>query len=160
MCTTALPCDLAHAPALDFVRQHGVVLLAARGPVPRLVDVLAGEPVRGSWWAHPRSHQIFTQLQEVCGAPEVLVCRLVNAKVTLLHQRLWPALVRVADRFPLNQLTQVQQEHSAGGKHVNHELPYPLWVPAQALALAQQLTPQQAAALLGPWIPKASDRHT
>jgi hypothetical protein len=51
------------AAALEFVEAHGVVLVAARGPVPRLVEVIAGEPIQGSWWAHPRSHRIFTVLQ-------------------------------------------------------------------------------------------------
>src|SRR3990172_7213942 len=39
--------------ALAFIRKHGVVLEAAQGPVPSLVEVIAGEPVRSSWWSHP-----------------------------------------------------------------------------------------------------------
>lgn len=42
--------------AMAFIREHNIVLSAARGPVPRMVDVIAGEDVRGSWWAHPKSH--------------------------------------------------------------------------------------------------------
>jgi hypothetical protein len=45
--------------ALAFVRRHGVVLEAAAGPVPCLAEAIAGAPVRGSWWSHPRSHEIF-----------------------------------------------------------------------------------------------------
>jgi hypothetical protein len=43
----------------SFVRELGVVLEAARGPVRSLVEVMAGAPVRGSWWSHPKSHRIF-----------------------------------------------------------------------------------------------------
>jgi hypothetical protein len=34
---------------LSSVRRHGVILEAARGPVPNLVDEIAGETRRGSW---------------------------------------------------------------------------------------------------------------
>ena len=45
--------------AVEFVATHGVVLESASGPVPSLVAVAVGAPVRGSWWGHPQSHQIF-----------------------------------------------------------------------------------------------------
>ena len=51
--------------ALAFVRQHGVVLEAAFGPVPSLAEVIAGGPVRGSWWSHPKSHEIFAVTRAV-----------------------------------------------------------------------------------------------
>jgi hypothetical protein len=39
---------------LAWVREQGVVLQSARGPVPNLAEQIAGEPIRGSWWAtHP-----------------------------------------------------------------------------------------------------------
>lgn len=57
--------------AIAFVREHGVVLVSAKGPVPRLVEAIAGEPIRGSWWAHPKGHQIFSVLQAVADSEEV-----------------------------------------------------------------------------------------
>lgn len=45
--------------ALAFIRRHGVVLEAAQGPVPSVAEAIAGEPVRRSWWSHPKSHEIF-----------------------------------------------------------------------------------------------------
>ena len=48
------------AEALAFVATHGIVLESAPGPVPSLVATLLGEPVRGSWWGHPQSHQVFS----------------------------------------------------------------------------------------------------
>jgi putative chitinase len=40
--------------ALVFVKSRGVVLEAGRGPVPSLAKAVAGGPIHGSWWAHPR----------------------------------------------------------------------------------------------------------
>lgn len=51
--------------AITFVREHGVVLVSGKGPVPRLVEAIVGEPVKGSWWAHSRSHEVFAILQAV-----------------------------------------------------------------------------------------------
>jgi hypothetical protein len=45
--------------AVAFVKAQGVVLESARGPVPSLAEAVAGEPIRGSWWAHTRANEIF-----------------------------------------------------------------------------------------------------
>ena len=45
--------------ALDFVREHGVVLVSASGPAPKLTEAIAGEKIKGSWWGHPKGKQIF-----------------------------------------------------------------------------------------------------
>src|SRR3989442_15991096 len=91
--------------ALAFIREHGVVLEAARGPVPSLAEVIAGEPVRGSWWSHPKSHQIFAVTRAVRESDDVLVCRLIRGKVTFVHRRLCAALVRGAGHPPSDHLS-------------------------------------------------------
>ena len=73
------------AQALRFVRTHGVVLESASGPVPSLASAIVGHPVRGSWWGHPQSQQIFTVTRAVRESDSILVCRLINRKVTLVH---------------------------------------------------------------------------
>jgi hypothetical protein len=80
--------------AIDFVRRHGIVLVSGKGPVPRLSEAIVGSPIKGSWWAHPRSHDMFRILGAASNSPDIVVCRLVNNKLTLVHRRLWPALVR------------------------------------------------------------------
>src|SRR5262249_6428648 len=77
--------------ALAFVERHGVVLQAARGPVPSLAEAVAGGPIRGSWWGHPRGHEIFRAAEAVTESPDVLVCKLVDGKGTYGHRRLWGA---------------------------------------------------------------------
>jgi hypothetical protein len=111
--------------AAAFVRKHGVVLESAAGPVPSLAVAIAGGPIRGNWWSHPRSHEIFELTQAIRGHDDVLVCRLVNGKVTFVHRRLWPALVCAAKRFPRGHLAQVHEVHTASGRHVAKDVPFP-----------------------------------
>jgi len=88
----------------------------------------------------------------VTESEDVLVCRLVKGKITLVHRRLWPALVRVANRFPPDHIAKVRQEHTASGRHVNQEVPFPRWVPAEVLKQARSLSEEKAIAALGEWV--------
>ena len=139
--------------ALAFVRRHGVVLVSAKGTTPRLTEAIAGESITGSWWAHPKSHHIFSILGAVTDSDQVLVCRLVGGKITLVHRRLWPSLVRLAKCFTPEQLAQVREEHTPSGRHVSRLVPFPDWVPADVSAQAGAVEEQQALAALGAWIP-------
>lgn len=135
--------------ALAFVRARGVVLVSAKGPVPNLAEAVAGEPVKGSWWAHPKGRLIFAVLEQVTDSPDILVCRLVGGKLTLVHRRLWPALVRTARRFPAARLARVRQEHTPSGRHANREVPFPDWVPAEVARKAGELGEAAALTALG-----------
>lgn len=137
--------------AIAFVRKHGVVLASARGPVPGLAEAVAGEPIWGSWWSHSRSHQIFDAFRTVAESKDILVCRLINGNLTFVHRRLWPAIVRLAKRFPLERIAQVHEEHTPSGRHVVREIPYPEWVPAETAVLARKLTEPKALRALGAW---------
>jgi hypothetical protein len=90
--------------ALAFVERHGIVLQAARGPVPNLAEAIAGGPIRGSWWGHTKGKEIFRAADAICESPNVLVCKLIGGKITYVHRRLWPALVKLAPRFREEQL--------------------------------------------------------
>ena len=140
------------AAALDFVRVHGVVLVSAKGLAPTLTDAIAGEPIKGSWWGHPQGKRIFALLQQVCEHEDVLVCRLVDDKLTLVHRRLWPALAAAAPCIAPSRLCRVTQEHTPGGRHVNRETPFPDWLPADAAREAGLLGRDAALAALGPSI--------
>jgi len=137
--------------ALAFVRRHGVVLEAAAGPVPSLAETIAGAPIRGSWWAHPRGREIFALTRAVRGSDEVLVCRLVEGKVTYVHRRLWAPLVRAAHCFPRERLALVREVHTSSGRHVARETAFPTWVPPELAAAAAELTEEQARIELGTW---------
>ena len=150
--------------ALAFIEAHGVVLVGARGPVPRLVEAIAGEPIEGSWWAHPASPRIFAVLQALEETGELLLCRLIEGKVTVVHRRLWPALVRLAHRFTPQQLAQIKQEHTASGKHINRIVDFPHWVPGSVRAAARELSDAEAehilAAMLGRDRPRTAAKQT
>ena len=137
--------------ALAFVRRHGVVLEAAAGPVPSFAEVVAGAPFRGSWWAHPRGREIFALTRHVRDSDDVLVCRLVDGKITYVHRRLVAALVRAAGRFPRKRLARVREVHTASGRHVNEEVAFPRWVSDEVAAEAALLTEEDAMARLGGW---------
>jgi hypothetical protein len=139
------------AEAISFIKEHGVVLASAKGPVPRLAEAIVKEPIKGSWWAHPQSRQVFVILQAVADCEDVLVCRLMKGKVTFVHRRLWPALARVAKRFPAAHIAQVHEEHTISGRHVTREVPFPKWVPARVKAQARAMSEKEALDALGPW---------
>jgi hypothetical protein len=61
-----------------------------------VAGLVAGESIRGSWWSHPRSHEIFGVLNNIADRPDVLLVKLLRGKVTLVHRSLWPALLGVA----------------------------------------------------------------
>jgi hypothetical protein len=143
--------------ALAFVRTAGVVLASAKGPVPRMVEIILGEPITGSWWAHPQSRQIYAILQTLENAPDILVCRLIQGKITFVHRRLWPAVVRAASGFPAEHLARVHQEHTAAGHHVNQSVPFPKWADGETLAQAQTLSEQDALSALGGWATVTQD---
>jgi hypothetical protein len=142
---------LSPKEALAFVERHGIVLQAARGPVPSLAEAVAGGPIRGSWWGHPRGHEIFRAAEAITESPDVLVCKLVDGKVTYVHRRLWPPLVKLSTRFRKVQLAKIWEEHTPSGAHRSRRLAFPGWVPADVRKEAARLSLTAAEELLSPW---------
>ena len=65
-------------------------LLLLQDPVlPSLATLIAGAPIRGSWWGHARGGDIFRVANEL--EQEVVTAKLIDGKVTFVHRRLWPA---------------------------------------------------------------------
>lgn len=63
--------------------------------LPNVCAMVAGEPVSGSWWSHPKSHEIFQVLCRLSEHPDVLVTKLVSGKDTFVHRRLWPCVLSI-----------------------------------------------------------------
>jgi hypothetical protein len=83
------------ARALAAVRTHGLLLMTdAR--LPSLVTLIAGGPVKGSWWGHPAGGAIYNAASELEDHPDVDGAKLVAGKATFVHRRLFPALLAVA----------------------------------------------------------------
>ncbi len=137
---------------IAFVRKHGVVLESAQGPVACLAEEIAGEPIKGSWWSHAKSDEIYQVTRAIRESADMLVCRLVNGKITFVHRRLWPSLIAAAGSFPDEWLSQVFEEHTSSGKHVTKGVPFPQWVPASVTEEAEQLDESKALFALGSWV--------
>ena len=134
------------------VRRRGVVLQSARGPRPSLAELVAGAPIRGSWWAHPRSHEIFDAINRARSSSAIVATPLVRGKVTLIHHRLWPALVRLADRLDDGALDAMHEEHSDSGAHRANRIAFPAWVPPDVMLLAAAMSEDDAMAALPAWV--------
>jgi hypothetical protein len=136
------------AETVAWVEELGVVLQSARGPVPNVASFIAGEPIRGSWWGHAAANEIYAILNVLDDSPDIVATRLINAKVTLIHSRVWPAIVRVADEIGVDRLAALHQEHTASGAHRSFDVDFPLWVPTDVRARAKKLSREKAYAVL------------
>jgi hypothetical protein len=138
------------AQALAFVERHGVVLEAARhDAIPALAEAIAGETLHGNWWSHPKSRSIFAITRAIRDPPHVLVCRLVGGRISFVHERLWPALARLADHFRAERLGRVREVHSGRGAHHTEETPFPGWLTVETAAAAGRLTESEARTAFG-----------
>jgi hypothetical protein len=77
------------------LRDFGLLLQQDKS-IPSVAGIIAGEPIRGSWWSHLKGRAIFAALDKLADDPRVLVTRLIGGKVTYVHERLWPALLAAA----------------------------------------------------------------
>ena len=74
--------------------------------------------------------------------------KLVDGKVTLVHRRIWPALVRLADQLGASRLAALHQEHTSSGAHRSTSTPFPDWVPADVMTEGASLRYEDAIAQL------------
>jgi hypothetical protein len=82
----------ALAACLAAVAEHGLLLMQDQR-LPSVVGIIAGGPLRGSWWGHPDGASIYHTMLALEDHPDLLETKLVDGKVTYVHRRLWPALV-------------------------------------------------------------------
>jgi hypothetical protein len=80
---------------LEELKKNGL-LLESDSKLPSVSRIVAGESIKGSWWGHPRSHEIYAVAKRLSNHPDVVVTKLISGKVTYLHRRLWPPLFAVA----------------------------------------------------------------
>lgn len=94
MSATPDPVPAFTARALQHLESVGLLLLSD-SHLPSVVGLVAGGPVRGSWWAHPAGPQIFQTASRLGEHADVTTSKLVEGKVTFVHRGLWPALAAV-----------------------------------------------------------------
>ena len=72
-------------------------LLLVTDPVlPSVAGIVAREPVKGSWWSHPRSHEIFSVLERLEACDHALLVKLISGKQTVMDKTLWRDFFSVA----------------------------------------------------------------
>jgi hypothetical protein len=129
---------------LAVLEDEGVLLESARGPIPNVAELVAGEPVSGSWWSHRASEEIFEAVNLLADSDDVVRLRLVSGKVTLVHRRLWPALSRLSDGIDPSALAATSQEHMSSGRHRAVSVAFDDWLPAEARRSGARLTIAEA----------------
>jgi len=77
------------------LKEHGV-LLKSDPKLPSVVALVAGGPVKGSWWAHPDAHLMYRTIVSLSEHPDVLLLKLIAGKDTFVHRRLWPEIFAIA----------------------------------------------------------------
>ena len=137
--------------AIQFIKKHGIVLESAHGSVPNLAEAVTGEEIRGSWWAHPKSQIIFQLTRAVRDSDEILVCRLMHGKITYIHRRLWPPIVRLAKQFGNRNLGRIREVHTSRGEHELQVVPFPRWVPEKVKISSHKMSESKATSQLGNW---------
>jgi len=106
----------------------GKQLIAARYITKKLWD----------FFAHPGGPS--NVINELADSPDVVRVRLVNGKITFVHRRVWPALVRISDHLAPERLASIDEEHTSTGAHRKIETTFPDWVPDAVLRAAEALT--------------------
>jgi hypothetical protein len=71
------------------------LLLDTDPKFPNVTAWLAGEPLQGSWWAHPQAREMYRLTNELRDHPDVLSIKLVSGKITFVHRPLWMAVFAI-----------------------------------------------------------------
>jgi hypothetical protein len=72
------------------------LLLEADAELPSIATIIAGEPIKGSWWGHKMGTVIFNTCENLCDRDDILRIKLIKGKVTYIHLRLWSEISAVA----------------------------------------------------------------
>ncbi|MBZ5595983.1 MAG: hypothetical protein LAP39_27385 [Acidobacteriia bacterium] len=97
---------------LSQLKKHGL-LLQTDACLPSVCALVAGAPVRGSWWAHPRSHEMFRVNCALADHQDVLIVRLISGKVTYVERGLWSPVVaigRAREAWQIKGLARASRE--------------------------------------------------
>jgi hypothetical protein len=84
------------------------LLICHDAEVDSAVTIIAGEPIKGTWWSHPKGGLVYDAL----GALEEDIAwpKLVKGKMTLVHKKLWPSLWITGTSRALWQTRQLKED--------------------------------------------------
>jgi len=137
---------------IEFVETHGVVLEAGRGSASNPSRSHSRRADSRQLVGTQKGRAIFRATRIVRDCDQVLVCRLVGGKITYVHRRLWPAIVRLANFLDKKNLAALREEHTPSGAHTVRTIPFPRWVPPEVRQAAENISGEEAHLQLGDWI--------
>jgi hypothetical protein len=71
------------------------LLLESDTRLPSVAGLVAGTPIRGSWWGHPSGAVIYRVTNELAQRRDVALMKLISGKVTFVHRKFWPHLYAI-----------------------------------------------------------------
>jgi hypothetical protein len=92
-----------------------------------VAELVVGEPIRAVGGPIPATIEIYAVLNELAGSPEVVRLRLIRGKITLVHRRMWPALVRLSIDSPPVPLRRSTSSTRPQVHTQTVEVPFPAW---------------------------------
>ncbi len=115
---------------LETLAECGL-LLASDALLPSVASIVAGEPIRGSWWAHSASQEIYHVSEDLSKHPDITVVKLVSGKDTYVHRSLWPAVFAIGiahEPWQLDGLSRTAREIlevvASRGQVLTREVPW------------------------------------
>jgi hypothetical protein len=111
---------VSEAAARAALERHGLLLL--QDPrLPSLATLVAGAPVKGSWWGHPAGRDIFRIAGALDDDGDVTTAKLLGGKVTFVHRRLFAALAAVGAERATWQLARLPRPAASLLRRVDDE---------------------------------------
>ena len=93
----------------ERLREYDLIL-SSDARFPSVSNIVIGDAITGSWWAHPAAHDVFRLSCELIAHPDVLRMVLVSGKVTLVHRPLWPAVFAIGTAREPWQMSKLSKE--------------------------------------------------
>jgi hypothetical protein len=135
----------------DSLNNTGLGLKDVEEHGPNLAEAVAGSPSGVTGGDTRRAKRSLVRATRTArDSDQVLVCRLVGGKITYVHRRQWPAIVRLANFFEGKSISALREQHSRSGAHVIRIMAFPRWVPPDVRrAAANSLSEEEASLELG-----------
>lgn len=89
--------------------KFGILMLTDTN-LPSLTTIVAGEPIKGSWWGHPRGNLMYNLSNELMGQADILTVKLINKKVSFVQKKHWDALFAIGAAKEDWQLKKLSKE--------------------------------------------------
>jgi len=83
------------AHTLKWAKAMGLVMLGPTPNLPSLVTHIAPGLRGARWWSHPQANEIYNTYRQIIEDRDIAVAKLVDGKITLLHRKLWPAIIKL-----------------------------------------------------------------